>query len=525
VAHLQRKIRVLVVEDEIVVSEDLQQRLVTLGFEVTGAADTASEAIRAATSTAPDVALMDIMLHGRPEGIDAAEHLRTKLDIPVIFLTAHSDSATLKRAKLTDPAGYIVKPFDDSQLRVALELAPVRHEMERKAQRVNRWMTSMLTFIGDGVIATNCRSEILFLNSAAEKLTGWTQDDAVGKRCSEVVRLVNRLTGQPLEDPATRALRHGLVIRLDPDIELISRTGAKRCVDDTATPIVDDAGKVLGAVLVMVDAAERIAAQTREQDLMRKVAKLQAEMEKHEVLGAELEAFGTAASRDLHPPLLVIASLSGLLADKYRERLDASGKQFLDRVRLNARQMNVMLEDYLRFLKSTREQPIHFVPVNVKELAEAVFADLAAEGGRRSSQFTCHALPRAWGDEVMIREVLSDLLDNAFKYSSRREYPVLEVGAMPGRDFHTFFVRDNGVGVDLTLATHLFEPFQRFHNADEFFGTGVGLAIVRRIVKCHGGRIWAESRVDSGATFFFTLPAREPDRQTGEVGMTASSPQ
>jgi len=132
---LVTKTRVLVVEDEIVVSEDLQQRLVALGFEVVGAADTASDAIRLAISERPDVALMDIMLHGRPDGIDAAEHLRGKLNIPVIYLTAHSDRATLQKARLTDPSGYIVKPFDDEQLLVAIELAPRRHELEGKARR------------------------------------------------------------------------------------------------------------------------------------------------------------------------------------------------------------------------------------------------------------------------------------------------------------------------------------------------------------------------------------------------------
>src|SRR5258706_12292498 len=267
--QLLSEARVLVVEDEIVVSEDLQQRLVALGFVVAGAADTAADAIRLATSTLPDVALMDIMLHGRPEGIEVAEHLRRELDVPVVYLTAHSDSATLRRAMLTDPAGYVVKPFDDAQLRVAIELAPVRHEMERKARRVARWLTATFTSIGDAIVATNTRAEILLLNPAAEKLTGWTQDDAVGKPCGEVVRLVNHSTGQSLEDPVARTLRHGVVIRLDPDAELITPTGEKRYVDDTASPIIDDTGKILGAVLLLVDAPDRIAAEGREQVLTR----------------------------------------------------------------------------------------------------------------------------------------------------------------------------------------------------------------------------------------------------------------
>src|SRR5258706_7418570 len=235
--QLLSEARVLVVEDEIVVSEDLQQRLVALGFVVAGAADTAADAIRLATSTLPDVALMDIMLHGRPEGIEVAEHLRRELDVPVVYLTAHSDSATLRRAMLTDPAGYVVKPFDDAQLRVAIELAPVRHEMERKARRVARWLTATFTSIGDAIVATNTRAEILLLNPAAEKLTGWTQDQAAGKACGEVLRLINHATRQPVEDPAARALQHGAVIHLDPATLLIRRSGEEVFVNDSAAPI------------------------------------------------------------------------------------------------------------------------------------------------------------------------------------------------------------------------------------------------------------------------------------------------
>ncbi|WP_332774499.1 sensor histidine kinase [Polaromonas sp.] len=512
--HLLRKIRVLVVEDEIVVSEDLQQRLVGLGFEVTGAADTAADAMRLAASSRPDVALMDIMLHGRPEGIDAAEHLRGELDIPVIYLTAHSDSATLQRAKLTDPAGYIVKPFDDAQLRVAIELAPMRHEMERKARRVARWMSATLTSIGDPVIATNTRAEILLLNPAAETLTGWTQDEAAGKPSSEVVRLVNQKTRHPLDDPATLALRHGLVMRLDPDTVLVTREGKERYVDDSASPITDEAGKVLGAVMVLVDATDRVAAQTRVDTLTRQVKVLLAEKDNYELKGAELEAFATAVSHDLRGPLRAIAGFSELLARSQRERLDATGQLFLERVQTNALQMSRMMEDYLRFLGLTRQQSLRLAAVDLRRLVHKIFDDLAAVPGQKPARFVCEALPQAWADEAILQHALVNLLGNALKYSSRREQPVVEVGATAdgeaGKDFRTYFVRDNGAGLDLAGAAKLFEPFQRFHSAAEFPGTGVGLAIVKRIVESHGGRIWAESQPDAGATFFFTLPSKAP---------------
>lgn len=504
---LTNKTRVLVVEDEIVVSEDLQQRLRKLGFEVAGAADTAAEAIALAEAMRPDVALMDIMLHGRPEGIEAAEHLRSKLDIPVIYLTAHSDPATLQNAKRTDPAGYIIKPFNDTQLRVALELAPVRHEMERKARQAAHWMSATLTSIGDAVIATNTRAEVLLLNAAAEKLTGWTQQEAAGRPCSEVLRLVNKVTGQTLEDPATASLRQGLVIRLEPGTVLVTRHGHECCVDDSASPIMDAAGEILGAVVVLVDASERAAEKSHAQALTRQVAELMADKEKNQALGAELEAFAIAVSHDLRRPLVTIAGFTELLAEKHRERLPATGQIFLDQVRTSALEMRRMVEDYLKFLKSNHEQTTAHAVVDFTRLAQESFAELSGRPGQKPSRLICETLPPVWGDEAMLRHLLSNLLGNALKYSGRRGLPVVEVGAVPGASVQTFFVRDNGVGLDLSKADRLFEPFHRFHAQAEFPGTGVGLAIVKRIVERHGGRIWAQSQPGSGATFFFTLPA------------------
>jgi hypothetical protein len=508
VQQLQGKTRVLVVEDEIIVSEDLQQRLRIMGFEVAGAADTAAEAIEMAAATRPDVALMDIMLHGKPEGIDAAEHLRGKLDIPVIYLTAHSDPATLQRAKRTDPAGYIVKPFDDSQLRVALEMAPVRHEMERKARQVARWMTATLTSIGDAVIATNPRGEVLLMNPAAEALTGWKQAEAAGLPCGDVLQLVNKSTGQRLEDPAMSALRHGLVIRLDPGTVLLTKTGEERSVDDSASPITDETGAVLGAVVVLVDASDRVAEQTRAQALTRQVAELLADREKRQALGAELEAFAVAVSHDLRRPLLTIAGFTELLAEKHRERLPATGQLFLDQVRTSAMEMRRMVEDYLKFLKMNHDQPTGHAAVDMRRLMQETFAELSRRPGQKPARFVCETLPTAWGDEAMLRQLLINLLTNALKYSSRRGLPVVEVGATSDGELITFSIRDNGVGLDVAKAEKLFEPFQRFHDAAEFPGTGVGLAIVKRIVERHGGRVWVKSQPAAGATFYFTLPAR-----------------
>ncbi|MES2944134.1 MAG: ATP-binding protein, partial [Pseudomonadota bacterium] len=421
------------------------------------------------------------------------------------------------KAKLTDPSGYIVKPFDDSQLRVAIELAPVRHDMERKARRVARLLNATLTSIGDAVIATNTHAEILLINPAAEKLTGWTQNEAIGKPFDHIVRLVHLITRQPVENPALRALHDGLVVRLDPDTVLIQRNGEERFVDDSASPISDEAGNILGAVVVLVDSTDRTSAESRVQTLTRQVAALLVEQEKQEMHGAELEAFAAAVSHDLRGPLVAITGFSQLLSTKHRDRLDASGQRFLDRVHTNALQMTRMMEDYLRFLGLTGQQPLRLAQVDLKGLVLAIFDDLISLPGQKPTRLVCESLPQVWADESILQHALVNLLSNALKYSSRQEQPVVEVGAIAGsgtgESLHTCFVRDNGTGMDLAHAEKLFEPFHRFHNVADFPGTGVGLAIVKRIVERHGGRIWAESQPGAGATFFFTLPTKAPSEQ------------
>jgi two-component system, cell cycle sensor histidine kinase and response regulator CckA len=173
------------------------------------------------------------------------------------------------------------------------------------------------------------------------------------------------------------------------------------------------------------------------------------------------------------------------------------------------------VEDYLRFLKSNHEQPIRHDAVDLKHLTGESFAELNRRPGQKQARFVCETVPLVYGDEAMLRQLLTNLLDNALKFSARRGLPVVEVGATSDENFHTLFVRDNGVGLDVANADKLFEPFHRFHDAAEFPGTGVGLAIVKRIVERHGGRIWATSQPGAGATFFFTLPVVLPQSGSG----------
>ncbi len=248
---------VLIVEDEAIVAEDLAGKLRGLGHEVAGIAMEGEEAIALVESLRPHLVLMDIWLAGTIDGIEAAEAIRNRFDVPVIYLTAHSDSATLARAKTTGPFGYILKPFEERDLATQIELALYKHQADREIREQREWLRVTLTSIGDAVIATDAEGRITFVNPVAETLTGWKGEEAMGRPLSTVFRIVNEQTGQALEDPVGRVLREGHPVPLANHAALVTRDGRTVPIEDSAAPILDAGGKVLGAVLVFHDVTEK----------------------------------------------------------------------------------------------------------------------------------------------------------------------------------------------------------------------------------------------------------------------------
>src|SRR5579863_7317599 len=172
--------RILVVEDENVVALDIQRDLISFGYVVPATAASGEEAIEKAAALRPDLVLMDIRLRGAIDGIEAAEEIRTRFDIPAIYLTAYADPATLSRARLTGALGYLIKPFGERELHAAVEVALYRHQLEQRVKESERWLAATLRSIADGVIATDARGCIRFMNPVAERLTGWTAAQAAG---------------------------------------------------------------------------------------------------------------------------------------------------------------------------------------------------------------------------------------------------------------------------------------------------------------------------------------------------------
>jgi len=266
------KAQILVVEDDNIVVRELRDRLQSLGYAVSAVASYGEEVIEKAAETRPDLVLMDIKLRGDMDGVEAAQEIRDRFDIPVVYLTAYADEDTLQRAKITEPYGYIIKPFEERELHTATEMALYRHGMERKLKESERWLATILRSIGEAVIATDEKGLVTFVNPVAEALTGWKQEDALGKDGTEVFRIVSEETGILAESPVTKALREGVIVGLANHSILIAKDGTETPVDDSAAPIRDDKGKVIGVVLVFRDITER---KRVEEALQRRAAQLE----------------------------------------------------------------------------------------------------------------------------------------------------------------------------------------------------------------------------------------------------------
>jgi len=242
--------KILVVEDEIIVARTIASQLEDLGYTVVGVASSGSVAINNAKSSQPDLVLMDVMLKGEMDGITAASQMCSQRDVPVVFLTAYTDESTLQRAKSTLPLGYIVKPFSPGELRVAVELALFKHEVERELRTNRAYLATLLHSMHDAVIATDDQGLITFMNPAAESLTGWQEREVMGKDVAEVLRLVDEVTDLPIEHPVTQVLRTQEVAFVNEFTSLVNRKGDRIPIGDSASPLRRQQEGIGGVVVV-----------------------------------------------------------------------------------------------------------------------------------------------------------------------------------------------------------------------------------------------------------------------------------
>lgn len=250
-------VKIIVVEDESIVAEDIKRSLQNMGYSVPAVVASAEEAVKKAEEIRPNLILMDIMLRGEGNGIDAAGRIRIDYNIPVVYLTAYSDDEILERAKLTEPFGFIIKPFENRELRSVIEMALYKHRMELQLKESREWLSTVLNSIGDAVITTDSNGSVLFMNPVAELLTGWQQEEAKGRELGEVFRIINEDTEEAIANPVKQVFSEGTIVGLANHTMLIAKDGTQRPIDDSAAPIKDSKGNIAGVVVVFHDISER----------------------------------------------------------------------------------------------------------------------------------------------------------------------------------------------------------------------------------------------------------------------------
>ena|SRR5690242_3216915 len=278
-------------------------------------------------------------------------------------------------------------------------------------------------------------------------------------------------------------------------------------------PLLDSAGQAYAVAGISTDITARRQAEEQ-------VRKLNAELEQRvrertaelETTARELDAFAYSVSHDLRAPLRSIHGFSRFLEEDYSDRLDDAGREYVARIKSSVAKMGQLIDDLLRLSRATRTE-LNREPVDISALATEIIEEIRGAEPDRQVEVDIASGLVTTGDSHLLRLALDNLLSNAWKFTGKCEHAAISVGSERQASEQVFFVRDNGAGFNKRYEHKLFDPLQRLHTADEFEGNGIGLAIVHRILSRHGGRIWAESELGKGATFFFTVTSSSPDAE------------
>ncbi len=242
---------IYIVEDERLVAEDIRISLESNGYTVAGIAASRDQAIEGIRRTLPNVVLMDIILKGPGDGVEAARMVRTLFDIPVLYLTAHADQATLRRARISEPFGYIVKPFEERELFSGIEMALYRHQVEKRLHENERWLETILDSITEGVIAADAVGTVKLVNGAAERIGGWHNGELTGLDLAAVYRIQDPASGRAMEVPSLTTLLEDGVAKAGAHVRLLQcKDGTTKRIDQSISPICDNSGTASGTVVV-----------------------------------------------------------------------------------------------------------------------------------------------------------------------------------------------------------------------------------------------------------------------------------
>ena len=405
--------------------------------------------------------------------------------------------AVVSVTALRDPVdaiiGYLLIGTDNTE-RKRVEADQEAFDQRLRDQQF--YTRSLLESSIDPLMVTDPKGVITDVNRQMEALTGCTRDELIGSQFRNYFTDSARAASSLESVLSTGSVRNF-------ELTARSRDGTETVVSYNATTVYDRDRRLQGMFAAARDVTEL---KRFEEALSEKNAQLDAANE-------ELEAFSYSVSHDLRAPLRHISGFSNLLLKRADAGMDEKSRHYVETIAKSVSDMGVLIDDLLQFSRSGRAD-LHMADVDMDQALLEALEPLREETADRDIEWSIGSLPHVVGDHALLRQVWSNLLGNAAKFSRDKSPARIEVGVL--KDEHrqsdlsedVFFVRDNGAGFDMAYADKLFGVFQRLHSASDYEGTGIGLANVQRIVRRHGGRVWAEAQLDKGATFYFALPKR-----------------
>ena len=495
--------------------------------------ETEEQFAQALASNAFDLILADYALPDF-DGQSALEMVRkASADIPFIFVSGVLGEEVAIDSLRQGATDYVVKNRLE-RLGPAVKRALSEQVERRERQRTEtalREAEMRHRLLVDSVqeyalFMTDAEGRITLWNRGAERLFGYLEGEVLGKPVQRLYPAEAEIESAEIRGEPKITLEDGHAVN---ERWLLRRDGAQFWSGGVTTPVWDESGQLQGHATVIRDNTERKRAEEERADLLGREQQARADAEQRAAelteanaalarSNAQLEQFAYAASHDLQEPLRMVKSFTQLLAQRYKGKLDAKAEEMLHFIEAGSGRMQRLVDDLLSYSRvlHDREQGKQLVDLNA--LVEEVLFYFSSKLEETGAEVTREVLPSVLGNSERIGLVLQNLLSNALKYQDSRP-PRIHISATRHDNEYIISVRDNGIGFDPQYADRIFGLFKRLHRAEEYPGTGVGLALCKQIIEQHGGRIWADSKPGQGSTFFFSLPGSSEEKLSEFAGI------